>query len=301
MNGLRSPLAHSLILILVVAFAACKDTPPTGTGGGLQLPAAVEVLQIAPVAGDGARIKLDWDAGFEPDAGGEDGFRVFFIPGTDGESESIYDGVDDWFVHDPAGRLGRYRVLAYNDSGEGVSRHIDTELWAWSDPYAVPLVEIHDEPDFGASGIQWAPELYNIGYYQQHMQAAAEQVDFYITNRLVDSGASPHYFASAHRAEFILADSLVVNTVDGLAHTGLIDLGATVPDLLPDPNTAAYVDSAEIVMGHYYGIKTEGDYYGAMRVDGYQAGQDLFAQVRIWMQPIQGLRVFGLLSTPSDP
>jgi hypothetical protein len=297
----------SLLSILLLTFTmsggSCDGNTTGGSGGDGddgEVPDAVEDLLLA-AAGDGQSIDIMWIAHDYGNSNAAAGYRVEFLPGDGAAAEQVQDDLSLSAVHDSGGRLGTYRVTAYNDAGDAPAAEADLELWGWTDPYFIPMVELHEEPSMGSSGVTWSPSTHDLGYMINKMQQSADLVDFYVTNLLPGAAAMPHYLASADLAPLVYADSLVVSTIVGLKHTGLLDLGLTPPDLVPDPAMATYLDSVEIIDGHHYAVATNGDYFGVVYVESYLPGDGPEIEIRCWMQPEQNLRVFGLASTPPAP
>lgn len=298
-----------VIAIAGLALGTVACFPGTGPGGDSdsesESPNAVRDLMCYG-GDDGETVVVSWSTP-EPASGVTiTGYRVWFN-WMDGATEvtqlaGTTGGLS--LVHDPEGKLGRYEVMAEAGlSTTGPSRSVSMEIWAWTEPRLVSFVDIHDE-GAGHSALGWDLEAIGTAYEYAYMQAAADEAALYVTNLLPDGATAPHFFASPHLAATIDADAPVLSTELGLADTRFLDLGTAPPDILPHPDDADYLATAEIVAGRYYAVAVYWNslwrIYAVMHVESYDPGAAVVAQVRCWSQHYWNCRLFGLSSTPTD-
>jgi len=296
-------LLAALGMTVWILGTGCDDNlhqgPPIHIVPSPDKPNPVQNLRVEVDPNDGAKFLFRWDEPIinQNNSNVPDDYKAFWI--NTARHITDYDSIETTeVIVDPMGTLGYFEIVARNEHGWSEPNSLDVQLLGWPAPYYIYLVDIHDEPTFGFSGVEWQANESYLGYRMGYMQDFAERLDFYASNFVEGSDASPYYIASPHLALGVPVDSAVVNTVLGLAHTEVLDIGTTPPDVLPDPTDTPYGDIAVIATDHYYAVKMQDDFYGVLYVNSYVYNNYLSTEVRAWAHPVRGSRVFGLTTTP---
>jgi len=264
-----------ILLILTLIFISCKEEEilPPGSPSGLVLSAT----------GDGVQVRLEWEA---PTATSPEGYIIYFKP-IGSTSYTVLDTVvETFYVHDPNGETGDYYVTAYTEAGgESGSSETQSTVPIHTDVTSVYELNVPDE----RSSYGWDRVSGTGSTYFMADAASIPYADFYITDWAMGYAGATYNIASPDEALGDDGNTGFVPT-GNWRKNGVLEISTTQANSILPPE-GDYYNYEEIVGNAYYGIHTEDDHYGVVRVVGSPNTSDGSVQVETWFQLIPGLRL----------
>ncbi len=287
MSKLLFRLLATAILPLLLSAGDCSPTDddegPTNPG----IPGPVTNLEIT-AADDGAMVRLWWNAPVFGDP--HDGYLVQFDPDSFPAS-AIDTLIVPPYVHDPGGVFGDYKVWAFNEeSGRGEVYEVD--FTAPRKRIGIELHDIHSSEHADDSGLG----IHDLIYFGDGMDMSNPfflvRTDIYMSNESTDSSSEPFYFKSPNLSQSPPDNDVAADMDEELPLTVCRDLGTDAPHLVPDG--IDYYGVEEVLVGHYYSVKTWEDYRSVIYVEEIEPLDNGRVVITLWASTLQSSRMFYL-------
>ncbi len=273
-------LAAMTVVLTAPTCSSSDDDPPTSPG----MPGPVTHLEIT-ASEDGSMIQLWWH---EPVLGDpHDGYLVQ-LSTSSGRAAALDTIIAPPYVHDPGGEFGVYRVWAYNDAGR--SEESEVSFYRPMKRMGIELHDIHSPQSGDRSGLG----IFDPDYFGDDLDMSnsffLERTDLYMSNQSSDSTSEPFYFKSPNLSQSPPDNDVADEMDEELPLNVCSDLGTEAPDLIPED--IIYYGLEEVVVGHYYSVRTWEDYYAVIHVEEIDPQDNGRVAITLWASRLQSSRIF---------